>query len=319
MEVKQLSKDIFYAQLKNVLDTTDIDFLGERYGGKVRDCYLRGKERILITTDRLSCFDAVVTTLPFKGEVLNALALYWFKKTADIVENHIISVPDPNVIVVKNVEILPVEVIVRGYLSGSAWRDYEAGNPVSGVQLPAGIRCWQKLSENIITPSTKAAQGDHDMPISEGEIVSSGLVDKKLWQEVRETALALFSFGQSEAAKQGLILADTKYEFGLLDGKLILADEIHTLDSSRFWLSDTYQECFENGVSPKMLDKEPVRQWLLTQGYKGNGTPPAFSDDYRVELAEHYVSSFEKITGEVFTAKVENVTERVLRNLAQYR
>ena len=315
---KAISREDIKEQLKNVLSATNFANLGECYAGKVRDCYLKDDQRILITSDRLSCFDAVVTTIPFKGEVLNKLALYWFEKTKDIIPNHIVAVPDPNVMVVKNVDILPLEVIVRGYITGSAWRDYQAGNPISGITLPKGLKANQKLDAPIITPSTKAAKGEHDMPISEEEIVSTGLVEASLWNRVHDIALTLFSRGQSEAEKKGLILVDTKYEFGLLDGELILADEVHTLDSSRYWVAETYQSSFEKGESPKMLDKEPVRQWLLSQGYKGNGTPPAFSDDYRVELSQHYISSYETITGQKFYSDVEPVLSRIERNLKEF-
>jgi len=313
-----IDKTVLQKQLRNVLHESNFDFLGKRYVGKVRDCYVNDERRYFITSDRLSCFDAVVTTIPYKGQVLNELALYWFKKTADVIPNHIIAVPDPNVIVVKNVQILPVEVIVRGYITGSAWRDYQAGKTVSGVVFPSGMKCNQKLDEPVITPSTKAAVGEHDMPISEEEIVKTGLVEAKIWQQVHEVALELFKRGQEEAAKRGLILVDTKYELGLLDGKLVLADEIHTLDSSRYWLLASYDESFKNGTSPKMLDKEPVRQWLLAQGYQGNGTPPAFSDEYRIELAEHYISSFEQITGQNFKADNEDILVRIEKALKNF-
>ncbi len=310
-----LNRNDLFLQLPHVLRETDFDFLPNRYVGKVRDSYVKGDKRVLVTSDRLSCFDVVVTTVPYKGQVLNSLALYWFGKTKDIIPNHILDVPDPNVMVVKNVEMLPVEVIVRGYITGSAWRDYCEGKAISGIRLPAGLKASEKLPENIITPSTKAEHGDHDMPISEAEIVSSGLVDAKLWSEVHEKALALFDLGQKEAAKRGLILVDTKYEFGLVDGKLILADEIHTLDSSRYWVAESYDDCFKKGFPPKMLDKEPVRQWLLAQGFKGDGDIPTFTDEYRVELSEHYITSYQQITGEELKLEVGDVKGRVEKAL----
>lgn len=307
------------SQLKYVLSSTHFDFLEDRYEGKVRDCYTSGGERILITTDRLSCFDVVVTTIPFKGQVLNELAVHWFNLSSSIVKNHIIDVPDPNVMVVRSCEILPVEVIVRGYLTGSAWRDYEAGKKISGVQLQPGLRANQRLPEVIMTPSTKAPKGDHDLPISEQEIVSSGLVDKKLWEKVREAAFALFDMGQREAERHGLILVDTKYEFGLANGELLLADEIHTLDSSRYWQLKSYNERFERGENPDMLDKEPTRQWLLSKGYKGDGLIPEFTDDHRVSISRHYVDSFEKISGKPFSAQVGSVQDRIDRALRSCR
>jgi phosphoribosylaminoimidazole-succinocarboxamide synthase len=305
-------------QLKFLLDETALDFLGQRYQGKVRDNYIKGDTRFLITTDRLSCFDVVVTTIPFKGQALTQMAAKWFKRAEAIIPNHVIAVPDPNVIVAKNCEILPVEIIVRGYLAGSAWRDYEAGKDISGVKLPAGLKMSQQLPEVIVTPSTKAPKGSHDMPISEAEISRSGIVNPAIWAQAKESALALFKLGSEYAAKQGLILVDTKYEFGLLNGKLILADEIHTMDSSRYWLAESYTERFQQGQTPQMLDKEPTRQWLLSQGYKGEGAIPEFTEDHRVSIAEHYISSFEKIMGEPFEGEVGPVAARIERNLRSY-
>lgn len=289
-------------QLPNVLEATHFDHLGERYEGKVRDSYTRGEQRVLITTDRLSCFDRVVTTIPFKGQVLNQLALKWFARTQDIVQNHLIDTPHPNVMVVKNCRILPIEVVVRGYLAGSAWRDYSAGRDISGVKLPPGMRSAQRLETPLLTPATKAEHGAHDTPISESEIITKGIVDRDIWAEVREAALSLFALGQRAVAERGLILVDTKYEFGIYQGGLVLADEIHTLDSSRFWKAGTYNERFARGESPEMLDKEPTRQWLLQQGFQGDGAIPHFSDEHRVQIAEHYIGSYEQILGEEFVA-----------------
>lgn len=292
-----VTDNLLIAQLRHVLRETDFEFLGPRYVGKVRDNYERGWTRIIVTTDRLSCFDVVVTTIPFKGQVLNQMAAYWFERTKDIVDNHVIDVPDPNVMVVRSCEILPVEVIVRAYLAGSAWRDYQAGKAISGVRLPPALKASQKLPQPIITPSTKAPKGSHDEPIAEEEILARRLVTEKLWHEVREVSLALFAAAEREVAGRGLILVDTKYEFGLLDGKLVLVDEIHTLDSSRYWVAQTYEEKFLKGELPEMLDKEPTRQWLLSQGYKGEGPVPHFSDEHRVMIARHYVDSYQRITG----------------------
>lgn len=306
-----LTDQDLHQQLQHVLTETEFSFIGERYVGKVRDNYIRGSERFLITSDRLSCFDVVVTSIPFKGEVLNFLAQHWFNLSKDIVPNHIIDIPDPNLMVVKNCEILPVEVVVRAYLAGSAWRDYQAGKSISGVTLPAGMRSAQKLERATITPSIKAPKGEHDLPISEAEILSRGLVSKKIWDEVREKALALFDLGSRSAAERGLILVDTKYEFGILAGKLILADEIHTLDSSRYWVAESYAKAFESGESPQMLDKEPTRQWLLSQGYQGEGAIPAFSNQHRVQIARHYLDSAHWISGAEVPAKVGPALSRV--------
>ena len=304
-----------FKQLEYVLSETNYPFLGKRYVGKVRDNYVKDGVRYLIATDRLSCFDVVVTTIPFKGQVLTQLAQHWFKLSKDIIEDHIIDIPDPNVMVVKNCEILPVEIIVRGYITGSAWRDYQAGKAISGITLPAGLRPSEKLPEIIITPSTKAEKGSHDTPISEAEILSSNLVARPLWEKTKETALALFALGQREAAKSGLILVDTKYEFGLLNGKLILADEIHTLDSSRYWVAESYSQRFLSGEPPVMLDKEPTRQWLLSKGYMGDGPIPEFTDTHRAQIARHYIDSFTKITREEFKGEVGSVVERIEERL----
>jgi phosphoribosylaminoimidazole-succinocarboxamide synthase len=307
-----MDNKIIREQLKFVLAETDFEFLGTKYEGKVRDSYIKGDRRYLVTTDRLSCFDVVVTLVPFKGQVLNQLAVNWFEQSSDIIANHLIDNPDPSVMVVKNCQILPIEVVVRGYLAGSAWRDYVAGKAISGVVLPPGMKNYQRLASPLLTPSTKAERGTHDEPISEKEVVSRGIVDSKIWQQVHETALALFNLGTKRAAERGLILADTKYEFGLYEGKLILADEIHTLDSSRFWVVSDFEQKVSAGQAPTMLDKEPTRQWLISQGYQGNGPIPKFSDDHRVEIAKHYIDSYEKITGKIFSAKVGDVRSRIL-------
>lgn len=302
--MRRVGESEIRAQLPLCISNTHLEWVGTRYQGKVRDSYVRGAERILITTDRLSCFDVFVTEVPFKGQVLNQLALFWFQRVEDIVPNHLIASPHPNVLIGKNCEVIPIEVVVRGYLAGSAQRDYQAGRAVSGIALPLGLKPYQKLPEVLLTPSTKAAHGSHDLPISESEIVSSGIVEESLWSKVRESALKLFQRGQQEAEKQGLLLVDTKYEFGLSGGELTLVDEIHTLDSSRYWVKHSYADRLAAGEAPEMLDKEPTRQWLLSQGYKGDGVPPVFTDSHRIELAQHYISSYERITGQPFEGEV---------------
>lgn len=293
--------------------------------GKVRDCIILGDKRIILASDRLSAFDVVLTTIPFKGQLLTEMANFWFEKTRHIIPNHIISNPHPNVVVCQEVRILPVEIIVRGYLAGSAWRDYEAGRAVSGIALPTGMRKSQKLHEPLLTPSTKAERGKHDEPISCAEIVSQGLVRADIWDAVSKKAVELFNYGSAEAAKNNLILVDTKYEFGILtdsSGKetLVLADEIHTQDSSRYWVLSSYAERFERGEDPEMLDKEFVRRELISQGYMGNGTPPQLSDDFRVDTSIKYIEAYEQITGKVFTPNRDTqgeliaVLEKVLRS-----
>lgn len=299
---------VIRSQLRNVIWRSELSVAaGERYEGKVRDSYTKGDKRILVATDRLSCFDVVVTAVPFKGQVLTQLAAWWFEKTKDILPNHVISLPDPNVMVVKQCEVLPIEVVVRAYLAGSAWRDYEGGRTISGVRLPPGLRRHAKLPEVILTPSTKAKKGSHDQPISEAEILSSRIVPESIWKQVKESALALFKRGSDEATKRGLILVDTKYEFGLLNGRVVLVDEIHTLDSSRFWVAESYPGRLSRDEPPEMLDKEPVRQWLLAQGYMGEGEIPAFTEEKIIELARHYTSSFERLVGEAFVPRVGSV------------
>ncbi len=270
------------------------------FNGKVRDVIDLGTELLIVTSDRISAFDVILSTIPFKGEVLNRTALYWFRKTSDIIPNHIVEEISPRTVRVRKCGILPVEVIVRGYLTGSAWRDYSEGKEISGIRLPKGMKFNQKFEKPLLTPSTKAEAGMHDEPVSCQEIVRRGLVEKKIWQQVEEKALALFQRGSSLASENGLILVDTKYEFGILDGKLIVADEMHTPDSSRFWYADTYEKLFSESSQQRQLDKEYFRQWLIAQGYMGNGKSPEITQEVRIETAKKYIDSFENITGESF-------------------
>lgn len=304
--------------LAPALSETHLEWIGPRYAGKVRDSYVRGEHRVLIATDRLSAFDRVLTTVPGKGQVLTQLAHYWFKRSAHLAENHVIAVPDPCVMVGREVSIIPVEVVVRGFVAGSAWRDYSSGRPVSGVQLPGGLREFDQLQEPIVTPSTKEAMGLHDTPISEQEIVKRGIVSSNLWEQIRTIALSLFSMASREVAGRGLLLADTKYEFGVLQDRVVLADEIHTLDCSRFWVGDTYEERLRRGEAPEMLDKEPIRRWLMERGFTGEGAPPFIPDEYRAELVSHYVRSYERVTGEPCVLNTESPHERIERNLKSY-
>lgn len=303
------------------IDSVEFPELGNKISGKVRDCYVVGDKRVLIASDRLSAFDKVLTTIPFKGQILNGMASYWFQRTAHIVPNHLITEPHPNVFVGLELIILPIEVVVRGYIAGSAARDYEAGRDVSGVGLPKGMKKFQALDKPLITPSTKAEAGQHDEPISEGEILERGIVKAMLWQEVREKALELFAFGTAEAAKRDLILVDTKYEFGLRqlpNGKqeLTLADEVHTPDSSRYWVRSTYQSRFDNGEAPDNFDKEFVRSWLISKGYMGDGTPPEFPNEFRVDIAKKYIRAFEMITGRSFEGRSKPIdVEAILASL----
>ncbi len=309
------SEEILHAQLPFCLTETHFDSLGVRHAGKVRDCYVRNGERIIISTDRLSCFDVVLTSVPFKGQVLTELALYWFDLVREIVPIHLISQLDPNVIVGKESQVIPLEVVTRAYLTGSAWRDYSAGGTVSGISLPPGLKKSHKFPTPLLTPATKAAAGGHDMPISEDEIIRRKIVSEELWNQIREVSGALFALGSRKALERGLLLVDTKYEFGLYEGKLILVDEIHTLDSSRYWVAAEYQNRFELGQDQIMLDKEPTRQWLLSRGYQGEGIPPEFTEDHRVEIAKHYISSYEKITGTPFLPALGDPLSRIKKKL----
>jgi len=306
-------------QLKFTLDKTNFNF-GKKYEGKVRDNYTFDGKRIIITTDRISAFDRVLCTIPFKGQVLNQTAAFWFEKTKNIIENHVISVPDPNVMLAKECRPLPVEMVARGYITGvtttSAWYNYEKGvRNFCGNILPEGLKKNQKLAKPIITPSTKAEHGAHDESISGEEIIKRKLVDDKTYRQMERAALTLFDFGTKLVAKNNLILVDTKYEFGELNGKLVLIDEVHTPDSSRFWIKDTFDKLFSQGQEPQKLDKEYVRMWLSEGGFIGEGKIPAIPDEVKVEAAKRYITAYEMITGKQFEAKNENVWKRIEGNL----
>ena len=305
-------------QLNNTLDKVSLNIDGEYYKGKVRDNYFIDNKVVMVTSDRVSAFDHVLGTIPFKGQILNEIALFWFDKTKNIVPNHIISSPDPQVLLAKKAKTLPVEVIVRQYITGSLWREYSNGiNGQYGFMLPENLVQNQEFDKPILTPSTKADYGLHDEPISKQEIISSNLVEKKIYEKAEEYALNLFAEGQRWANSQGLILVDTKYEFGIFEGELIVIDEIHTPDSSRYWVKDGYEERFKKGESQLMLDKENIRQWLLDKNFSGEGTPPELSDDIRILLSEKYIELYQKLTGKDFVPSVGNVSKRINENLAK--
>ncbi|MEZ4465270.1 MAG: phosphoribosylaminoimidazolesuccinocarboxamide synthase [bacterium] len=267
-----LADATLHAAVPHALKATDFKGLGPREQGKVRDIYHHGAERILVATDRISAFDRVIGALPFKGQVLNQLSAWWFEQLADIVPNHVAAVPDPNVTVGREAEPLPVEVIVRGYLTGvtstSLWTLYSQGVPKPyGLSLPAGLQKDARLPAPVITPTTKAARGEHDERLTHDQVVGLGFVSAERWAEVCRVALALFARGTELAARGGLILVDTKYEFGVIDGQLVLIDEVHTPDSSRYWEADSWPG------TPQELDKEYVRRWLKQAGYAGDGPP----------------------------------------------
>ena len=302
-------------QLPYTLDVFEGGDLGERYKGKVRENFYMGDEIIMVTTDRVSAFDHVLGTIPFKGQILTEIANFWFEKTKHIAPNHIISSPDPQVLVARRAETLPVEVIVRGYITGSLWREYEQGiNGQYGFLLPEGLKKDQKFDTLILTPSTKAEYGKHDEPIDRDAIVN-GLVEESVYAQAEEYALDLFTAGQEWASKQGLILVDTKYEFGMVDDELIVIDEIHTPDSSRYWIASEYEKRFNEGQSQNMLDKENIRQWLIERGFSGEGTPPVLTDEIRVTLAERYIELYTQLTGNEFHPLLGDVKSRIERNL----
>ena len=309
--------EIIKKQLSNTLNEVKFDLGGEFYKGKVRDNYFNDDTITMITSDRVSAFDHVLGTIPFKGQILTEIAHFWFDKTKDIIPNHIISYPDPQVLITKRAKTLPVEVIVRQYITGSLWREYSKGiNGQYGFDLPKGLRENQKFESPILTPTTKAEYGMHDEPISREEIIDN-LVDKKIYEKAEECALKLFKAGQDWAAERGLILVDTKYEFGMYKGELIVIDEIHTPDSSRFWLSENYEELYEAGKKQIMLDKENIRQWLIQKGFSGEGTPPELEDDIRVLLSEKYMELYEKLIGRKFEPNVGDVKTRIQSNLVK--
>ena len=316
-----LSDTTLKNQLKFTLDKTNFKF-GKKYEGKVRDNYTFDGKRIIITTDRISAFDRVLCTIPFKGQVLNQTAAFWFEKTKNIIDNHIISIPDANVMLAKECNPIPVEMVVRGYITGvtttSAWYNYEKGvRNFCGNILPEGLKKNQKLARPIITPSTKAEKGGHDESVSGEEIIKRKLVDEKIYRQMEKAALALFDFGSNFVSTQNLILVDTKYEFGELNGKLVLIDEVHTPDSSRFWIKDTYDELFSKNQEPRKLDKEYVRMWLSNKGFIGEGKVPPIPDDVKVEAAKRYIQAYEMITGKEFEAKNEDVWKRIEGNFGK--
>ena len=333
-----LSVDQIREAIPLVLTNTHLPDLGQRSQGKVRDFYRVDGKRVLITTDRLSAFDRVVGHIPFKGQVLNQLAALWFERTRDILPNHLLSVPDPNVAVVHECQALPVEIVVRGYISGSTstalWTRYAAGErTIYGLSFPDGLRKNERLPEPVITPTTRATgPGGHDERITREEIIERGLVSEALYAEIEERALKIFERGTEICSEAGIILVDTKYEFGLLDGQLTLIDEIHTPDSSRFWLADSYEERFEasreptsaslrrersveRSVEPENFDKEFVRLWFRRQGYSGDGPSPQLPEEIVIQASQRYQAVYERIAGGDFEAAAFPIAGRIEINL----
>lgn len=313
--------------LSRTLPHARIPELPNPYFGKVRDCYdLPDDTRLLISSDRISAFDQILAVIPWKGQVLTQLARYWFEKTEDIAANHVISYPDPNVVLGKRLTILPVEIIVRGYLAGttstSILTQYQKGlRQMYGHHLPEGLRPNQALPQAIITPTSKAFDGGHDEPLTATEIVETGLLTKSQWEEVSQKALALFARGQQMAAERGLILVDTKYEFGTdADGNILLADEIHTPDSSRYWIADGYAKAFETGDRPPSFDKDVIRSWVVARCDPYKGKVPDIPLEMIEKTALVYIEAFEKITGQAFVADLGGATslDRIRTNLTPF-
>jgi phosphoribosylaminoimidazole-succinocarboxamide synthase len=320
---------------------SDLPALGPRHSGKVRDWYELnpqtlsatsghgssgghgGGRRAIVVSDRISAFDRILGAIPYKGQVLNELAAFWFSRTRDIVPNHLLRVPDPNVSIVKVCKPWPVEIVVRGYITGvtstSIWTLYEKGErEMYGLRLPAGLRKNDKLPTPIITPTTKAEHGAHDERITRDEIVARGLVPADVYAQIEQAALALFARGSEICARGGLTLVDTKYEFGDLDGQLMLIDEMHTPDSSRFWLNHSSplgrgaEGDGEGEGEPINFDKEFIRLWYAERGYRGEGEPPPMTAELIAMASERYIAAYEKITGEKFVPAEYPVNERLV-------
>jgi len=286
------------------IEASDVADLGPLIRGKVRDLVDLGDRLALVATDRISAFDHVLGTVPYRGQVLNQLAAWWFERIADLVPSHVLSVPDPNVTIGRKCQTLPVEVVVRGRLSGSTstalWTQYDGGaREIYGLTFPDGMKKNDALPEAIITPTTKAEQGGHDAPITELEIVSQGLVSAERWEEVRTTALAIFDRGRQISADAGLVLVDTKYEFGVDDrGQLTIIDEVHTPDSSRYWRASSVDDRLTEGREPENLDKEVVRLVYAERGYRGEGDPPPLDQPLAEIAAGVYQETFAALTGQ---------------------
>ena len=317
-----LTKDEIQPLLPHAFQETHLPLAG-RQSGKVRDWYpLKDGSRLMITTDRLSAFDRVLAAVPFKGQVLNQLSAWWFAQTQDLIANHLISVPDPNVMICRETQPFPVEVIVRGYITGvthtALWQRYSLGErEIYGYRFPEGLHKNEQLPHAIITPTTKGGVTGHDERLTCAEVVEKGLLNAQTWERVQAAALGLFQRGQAVAAKAGLILVDTKYEFGSApDGAILLIDEVHTPDSSRFWKMDSYTRRLSEGQEPELFDKEFVRLAYAASGYRGDGEPPALPAQTWVDTSLLYQSIYEGLTGQLFTPGDYPVEPRILTALA---
>lgn len=318
-----LSEQTISKVRNKLLKTIDISSLGKKYQGKVRDYYKWDHKRILITTDRISAFDRVLGYIPYKGQVLNQLSAFWFDKTKDIVSNHLISMPHPNVSIATEAKSFPVEMVVRGYISGvtktSLWKAYENGERVIyGIKFPNGLRKNQKLPKPVITPTTKAEGGAHDERLTREEIFKRKLIPENIYGKMEKAALALYKRGSEICEKRGLILVDTKYEFADIKGKIILIDEIHTPDSSRFWKAKNYKARFEKRLEPENFDKEFFRLWYARRDYRGDGEPPKMSSQLQIKTAVRYIKIYEMITGKKFKPLKYPLEGGIIKSVNKY-
>ena len=321
------SRAALAAHLGNILSDATIPELPNHYRGKVRENYdLPDGRRIIIATDRLSAFDRIITAIPFKGQVLTQIARFWFDATPEICPNHVIEYPDPNVLICRRLAIMPVEIVVRDYLTGttatSIWPMYQAGKrEIYGIRFPDGLHQNQRLPSTIVTPTTKAFDGGHDEPLTPAEITGRGLLTDQQWNATEALALALFARGRAIAEERGLILVDTKYEFGFDEaGQIILADEIHTPDSSRYWIGDSYERRFAAGQPPESLDKDFVRRWVSERCDPYRDPIPQVPHEVILEAARLYIGVFETITGKSFVLPEPDIPPlaRIRANLAPY-
>ncbi|WP_234571997.1 phosphoribosylaminoimidazolesuccinocarboxamide synthase [Rhodohalobacter sp. 614A] len=307
--------------LINCIVSTDATTAGEPYRGKVRDVYPLGSDKLgIVVSDRISAFDHIMKqAIPFKGQILNQLSAFGFSKVEEIMPTHVVDVPHPNVMIAKKCDPIPVEVVVRGYLTGHAWRVYKSGKrELCGVPLPPGLREHERFPEPILTPATKATEG-HDEDISEQEILNRGIVEPELWKEIREKAFKLFKKGTEIAADQGLILVDTKYEMGLHNGQLTLIDEVHTSDSSRYFYQEGYKKRLEAGQPQKQLSKEFLREWLMDKGFQGKEgqTLPDLPDTFRWSIYQRYAELYETLTGQKFNPVIVESIDKELDRIFQ--
>ena len=313
--------------IPNILETIDIEGIGSKHSGKVRDFYMVGDRRILITTDRQSAFNYNLGLVPYKGAVLNQLSKFWFDRSQNIIPNHMIATPDPNIMIAKNCKPIPIEMIIRGYMSGvtttSIWHSYQKGERnIYGIDFPDELKKNEKLPKPVLTPTTHPdpESGSHDDErLTRDEILDKQIIPTELYLQMERVALELFKLGSDVCKKSGLILVDTKYEFGIYEGKLIQIDEMHTPDSSRFWIADTYKKRISNGEEPDNFDKEFLRLYYTTKlGYKGTGVPQQMPEELTIDLAQRYIDVYERLTGEKFELFDYPIEDRIRENIAKY-